>query len=71
MIPCWALSATGEVCWVLTSMPGATVIVHEACGFGIGLKIGNDFRRAGCMDLERRMYVHPGGSADDRGLWNE
>ena len=33
--PCWALSATGEVAWVLTTMPSATVIVHEACGFGM------------------------------------
>ena len=34
--PCWALSATGEVSWVLTIMPGATSSVQEACGFGIG-----------------------------------
>ncbi len=34
--PCCALSATGEVSCVLTTMPSATVIVQDACGFGIG-----------------------------------
>ena len=34
--PCWALSATGDVSCVLTTMPSATVIVQDACGFGIG-----------------------------------
>ncbi len=34
--PCWALSATGEVRCVLTTMPSATVMVQEACGLGIG-----------------------------------
>ena len=33
MIPCCALSATGEVTWVLTTMPSATASVQEACGF--------------------------------------
>src|SRR5215204_2270030 len=32
MVPCWALSATGEVSWVLTTMPSATVAVQEATG---------------------------------------
>src|SRR3954470_18405603 len=36
MIPCCALSATSLVTWVLTTMPSATGIVHEACGLGIG-----------------------------------
>ncbi len=36
MLPCWALSATGEVSWVLIFMPGATSSVQEACGFGMG-----------------------------------
>ena len=34
MIPCWALSATSLVTWVLTTMPSATGRVQEACGFG-------------------------------------
>ena len=34
--PAWAFSATGEVCWVFTTMPSATVIVQLACGLGIG-----------------------------------
>ncbi len=34
MIPCCALSATSLVAWVLTTMPSATVMVHEACGLG-------------------------------------
>ena len=33
MMPCCALSAPSDVYCVLTTMPGATVIVHEACGF--------------------------------------
>ena len=33
--PCCALSATGEVAWVLTTMPSATCSVQEACGFGM------------------------------------
>ena len=36
MTPCCALSATADVSWVLTCMPSVTVMVHEACGFGIG-----------------------------------
>src|SRR4051794_20732784 len=36
MFPCWALSATGEVTWVFTTIPGATSSVQEACGLGIG-----------------------------------
>ena len=36
MTPCCALSATGEVSWVLTCMPSDTVMVHDACGLGIG-----------------------------------
>jgi hypothetical protein len=32
--PCCALSATGEVSWVLTTMPSVTVVVHDASGFG-------------------------------------
>ena len=31
-----AFSATGEVTWVLTTMPSATTWVQEAWGFGIG-----------------------------------
>jgi hypothetical protein len=34
--PSWAFLATGELCWVLTTMPSATVIVQLACGLGIG-----------------------------------
>src|SRR4051794_16996443 len=34
MIPCCALSATGLVTWVLTTMPSATGSVEEACGLG-------------------------------------
>ena len=34
MIPCCALSATGLVAWLLTTMPSATGMVHDACGFG-------------------------------------
>ena len=34
--PCCAFSATGEVSWVLTTMPSATVWCSEACGLGIG-----------------------------------
>src|SRR6195952_459255 len=33
--PACAFWATGDVAWVLTTMPSATVIVQEACGFGI------------------------------------
>ena len=34
MVPCCAFSATAEVTWVLTTMPGATSRVQEACGLG-------------------------------------
>src|SRR3954470_8856908 len=36
MMPCCALSATSLVAWLLTTMPSATGIVQEACGFGMG-----------------------------------
>src|SRR4051795_2570985 len=32
--PCCALSAIGDVSWVLTTMPSETVIVHDAMGLG-------------------------------------
>ncbi len=32
MTPCWALSATAEVSWVLTTMPSVQTVVHEASG---------------------------------------
>ena len=32
--PCCAFSATGEVSWVLTTMPSVTVVVHDASGLG-------------------------------------
>ena len=35
MTPCWALSATGEVSWVLITMPGITVVVQDAAGLGM------------------------------------
>src|SRR3954452_14864600 len=35
MTPCWALSATTEVSYVLTTMPGITVVVQEAAGLGM------------------------------------
>ena len=35
MTPCCALSATAEVSWVLMTMPGMTVVVHDAAGLGM------------------------------------
>ncbi len=35
-LPRCAFSATGEVTWVLTTIPSATVWVQAACGLGIG-----------------------------------
>src|SRR5262245_8036615 len=32
MTPCCALSATGELSWVLTTIPSVTVVVHDASG---------------------------------------
>ncbi len=34
MMPRCAFSATGEVSWVLTTIPSVTVVVQEAGGFG-------------------------------------
>ncbi len=34
MLPRCAFSATGDVTWVLTTMPAATSIVQDACGLG-------------------------------------
>ena len=34
-MPRWAFSATGEVYWVRTFIPGIAVSVHEVCGLGI------------------------------------
>ena len=34
MMPRWAFSATGEVSWVLITMPSEQVVVQEAGGFG-------------------------------------
>ncbi len=35
MMPCWALSATADVSCVLMTMPGMTVVVQDAAGFGM------------------------------------
>ena len=35
MTPCCALSATTEVSWVFTTMPGITVVVQDAAGLGM------------------------------------
>ncbi len=70
MLPCWALSATGDVCWVLTSMPSATVMVHEACGLGIGRSWPSG---PGIATSTRHCRQAPTGSSSgwsqNRGIW--
>ena len=60
--PCWALSATGEVSWVFTTMPSATVIVQEACGFGIGrppISTSTRHWRQAPAGLQQRVVAEP------------
>ena len=67
MMPCCALSATGLVAWVLTTMPSATVIVHEACGLGIGLPLP-----ASGMSTRHWRQAPTGASSgwsQKRGIW--
>ena len=49
MFPCWALSATGEVTWVLTIMPGADL---EGAG---GLRLGDRPAVAGVGHLDQAL----------------
>ena len=67
MIPCCALSATGLVAWVLTTMPSATGSVQEAWGFGNG-------RPLPASGMSTRHWRHaPTGSrsgwSQNRGIW--
>ena len=68
--PFCAFAATGEECWVLTFMPGATVMVHDACGFGIGLTLPS---RSGIATSTRHCRQAPTGSrsgwSQNRGIW--
>ncbi len=70
MTPCCALSATAEVCCVLTTMPGATVMVHEACGFGMGRTLPS---RSGMATSTRHWRHAPAGArsgwSQNRGIW--
>jgi hypothetical protein len=62
MLPCCALSATGEETWVLTTMPSATGSVHDACGLGIGRPLPasgilDQALTAGADRLEQRVVA--------------
>ncbi len=65
MTPCWALSATGEVSWVLTTMPSPTVIVQAACGLGMGRTTPS---RSGMPTSTRHWRQAPTGS---RAGWSQ
>ena len=58
--PRCALSATGDVCWVLTTMPGATVVVHDVWGLGIGRTLPS---RSGIETSTRHWRHAPTGSS--------
>ncbi len=70
MIPCCALSATGLVRWVFTTMPGVASSVHDACGFGIGRTLPS---RSGAATSTRHWRHAPAGSSSgssqNRGIW--
>jgi len=58
MIPCWAWSATTEVCWVLTTMPGLTSMAQEAWGLGILRMVPS---RSGVATSTRHCRQAPAG----------
>ncbi len=68
--PCWALSATAEVRWVRTTMPGVASSVHEACGLGIGRRLPS---RSGVDTSTRHCRQAPAGLSSgwsqNRGIW--
>ena len=70
MIPCWALSATSEVCWVATTMPGVASMVHEACGLGMARRLPS---RSGVEMSTRHCRHAPAGASSGwsqkRGIW--
>ena len=57
MTPCWALSASGDVCCVLTCMPGVASSVQLACGFGILASLPS---RPGRPDLDQALAARAG-----------
>ena len=76
MTPCCALSAIGEVSWVLTSMPSATGRVHEACGFtrpGGPIIVFSSPSRSGIATSTRHWRQAPTGASSGwsqkRGIW--
>jgi hypothetical protein len=56
--PCWALSATGDVSWVLTTMPSDTAMVHEATGLGWPCDLDQALP-AGADRVEQRVVAEP------------
>ena len=60
MTPCCALSASADVCWVLTSMPGVASSVQEACGFGIFARLPS---RPGAHTSTRHWRHAPAGAS--------
>src|SRR6478672_11570586 len=71
MTPCWALSATSLVAWVLTTMPSATGSVQEACGVGDvdeALAARADRVEQRVVAEPRDLYADLLGGADHEGV---
>ena len=70
MTPCWALSASGDVCCVLTCMPGVASRVQLACGLGILASLPS---RPGAQTSTRHWRQAPAGASSGwsqkRGIW--
>ena len=73
MTPCCALSATGEVSWVLTTMPSETVDGAGRQRLGLALDLDQALP-AGADRVEQRVVAEPRdldadqlGGADDQG----
>ncbi|MNW59260.1 hypothetical protein D3C74_371690 [compost metagenome] len=70
MTPCCALSATADVCWVLTTIPGVASSVQEACGLGMGRTLPS---RSGVATSTRHCRHAPAGASSgwsqNRGIW--
>ena len=61
MVPCCALSATGEVSWVFTTMPSVTVVVHDATGLR--------WPSTSTMHCRQAPTGSSSGWSQNRGIW--
>ena len=66
IVPCCALSATGEVSWVFTTMPSATVVVQDGGRLGQAAAVA---ARTSTRHCRQAPIGSSSGWSQNRGIW--